>query len=89
VVYFSFLTTALIFSPLLVGRQLVADRSLGDVQTINLLLANAQLDETQKREFWTKYLNKVLQTLDPRLEEDVAKYVENAKTEKQSKKSKE
>src|SRR5262249_8278235 len=62
VIYFSFLTPALVFSPLLVGRQLAADRSLSDVQTINVLLANAQLDENQKREFWTKYLNKVIQT---------------------------
>jgi hypothetical protein len=57
----------------------VADRSLGDVQTINFLLANAQLDEAQKKEFWLQYLNKTIQTLDPRLDEDIKKYLETRK----------
>jgi hypothetical protein len=79
VIYFGLLTTALVFSPVLIGRQFVADRSLGDVQTINFLLANAQLDEAQKKEFWLQYLNKTIQTLDPRLDEDIKKYLETRK----------
>jgi hypothetical protein len=79
--YFSLSTTAMVFSPLLVGRQLVADRTLSDVRSINRLLANAQFDENQRREFWTKYMNKVIETLDPRLDEDVVKNLMRATAE--------
>src|SRR5215470_7882101 len=67
-------TTAIIFSPMLIGRQWVADRTLGEVRDLHHLLANAPLDSDKKLEKWDRYVDNWMEARDPRLKADMKNY---------------
>jgi len=80
-VYFCLSTVALVFVHLLFSSRVPApERTQSDLASIGLVLEKAQFDENRRHEYYGKYLNKMMDTLDPRLEAEVDKYLERAQS---------